>query len=50
MEHAEEHKSLMEVQFYSKQKRVALRTGGLINPEDINEYIARDGYMALGKH
>ncbi|HQB64050.1 MAG TPA: NAD(P)H-dependent oxidoreductase subunit E, partial [Sedimentibacter sp.] len=49
VEHAEEHKSLMEVQFYSKQKRVALRNCGLINPEDINEYIARDGYTALGK-
>ena len=49
VEHAEEHKSLMDVQFYSKQKRVALRNCGLINPENINEYIARDGYMALGK-
>ena len=49
VEHAEEHKSLMDVQFYSKQKRVALRNCGVINPENINEYIARDGYMALGK-
>jgi len=42
-------KSLNEVDFYSKQKRVALRNCGVINPEDINEYIARDGYLALGK-
>ena len=33
----------------AKQKRIALRNCGVINPEDINEYIARDGYMALGK-
>lgn len=49
VEHAEEHKSLMDVQFYSKQKRVALRNCGVIDPENIKEYIARDGYMALGK-
>ena len=49
VDHAEDHKSLMDVQFYSKQKRIALRNCGVINPEDINEYIARDGYMALGK-
>ncbi len=34
--------------FYAKQKRIALRNCGVINPENINEYIARDGYMALG--
>ena len=45
----EKLKALSEVDFYSKQKRVALRNCGLINPENINEYIARDGYMALGK-
>ncbi|MDD2494399.1 MAG: NADH-quinone oxidoreductase subunit NuoF [Tissierellia bacterium] len=45
----EKLKSLNEVEFYKKQKRVALRNCGLINPESINEYIARDGYMALGK-
>lgn len=44
-----EHKSLMDVEFYKKQKRVALRNCGVINPENIKEYIARDGYMALGK-
>ena len=35
--------------FYKKQKRVALRNCGFINPEDITEYIARDGYTALAK-
>jgi NADH:ubiquinone oxidoreductase subunit F (NADH-binding) len=35
--------------FYKKQLRIALRNCGIINPEDIDEYIARDGYMALGR-
>ncbi|MDR1951003.1 MAG: 4Fe-4S binding protein, partial [Bacteroidales bacterium] len=35
--------------FYMKQIRVALRNCGFIDPENINEYIARDGYAALGK-
>ncbi|MGE0089873.1 MAG: NADH-ubiquinone oxidoreductase-F iron-sulfur binding region domain-containing protein [Bacteroidales bacterium] len=35
--------------FYKKQIRIALRNCGLIDPENIEEYIARDGYMALGK-
>jgi NADP-reducing hydrogenase subunit HndC len=34
--------------FYKKQIRIALRNCGFINPENIDEYIARDGYMALG--
>ncbi|PID59066.1 NADH-quinone oxidoreductase subunit F [candidate division KSB3 bacterium] len=38
-----------EMSFYKKQKRIALRNCGLINPEDINEYIANRGYQALGK-
>ncbi len=42
-------KSLNEVDFYKKQMRVALRNCGVINPEDIEEYIAIDGYQALGK-
>ena len=42
-------KSLNEVDFYKKQKRIALRNCGVINPEDITEYIAADGYVALGK-
>ncbi len=35
--------------FYRKQIRIALRNCGFINPENINEYLARDGYQALGK-
>mgnify|MGYP002641514002 CR=1 FL=1 len=35
--------------FYKKQLRIALRNCGFINPENIDEYIAKDGYMALGK-
>lgn len=42
-------KSLNEVDFYKKQHRVALRNCGVINPENIDEYIACDGYKALGK-
>ena len=42
-------KSLNETAFYKKQKRVALRNCGVINPENIDEYIAMDGYQALGK-
>ncbi len=42
-------KSLNETQFYAKQNRVALRNCGVINPENIEEYIAVDGYAALGK-
>ncbi len=41
--------SLSETAFYKKQKRVALRNCGVINPEEIDEYIAMDGYQALGK-
>ncbi len=41
--------SLSETTFYKKQNRVALRNCGVINPEDINEYIAMDGYFALHK-
>lgn len=35
--------------FYKKQIRIALRNCGVINPENIEEYIAREGYQALGK-
>ena len=42
-------KALSETAFYKKQIRVALRNCGVIDPEDINEYIAMDGYQALGK-
>jgi len=45
----EDIKSLNEVDFYKKQLRLALRNCGVINPENIDEYIAFDGYKALGK-
>ena len=41
--------SLNDTAFYRSQKRVALRNCGMINPENIDEYIAMDGYSALGK-
>ncbi len=41
--------SLDDTGFYKKQMRVALRNCGVIDPENINEYIAYDGYQALGK-
>jgi len=41
--------SLADTNFYKIQHRVALRNCGVINPENIDEYIARDGYAALGK-
>ncbi len=37
------------MEFYKKQIRIALRNCGVIDPENIEEYIARDGYAALGK-
>ncbi len=37
------------MEFYKKQVRIALRNCGMIDPENIEEYIARDGYSALGK-
>ena len=40
---------LSETKFYKKQHRVALRNCGVINPENIDEYIGTDGYQALGK-
>ena len=41
--------ALSNTAFYKKQKRVALRNCGVINPENIDEYIGRDGYFALAK-
>ncbi|MBE6798223.1 MAG: NADH-quinone oxidoreductase subunit NuoF [Ruminococcaceae bacterium] len=41
--------SLNDTAFYRSQMRVALRNCGVINPENIDEYIAMDGYAALGK-
>ena len=43
------HVSLNDTNFYKHQKRIALRNCGVINPEVIDEYIAMDGYKALGK-
>ena len=39
--------SLDELNFYKKQKRIALKNCGVVNPEEIDEYIAFDGYKAL---
>ena len=41
--------SLSDTAFYKTQKRVVLRNCGVIDPENIEEYIARDGYQALAK-
>ena len=41
--------SVNDTTFYAKQRRVALRNCGVINPENIDEYIAFDGYQALAK-
>ena len=41
--------SLNDTAFYKSQKRIVLRNCGVINPDDIDEYIAMDGYQALGK-
>lgn len=45
----EEIFEIEKTKFYAKQKRIALKNCGVINPEDITEYIALDGYQALGK-
>lgn len=45
----EKIESNKDMPFYKKQLRIALRNCGFIDPEDINEYIANDGYGALGK-
>ncbi len=49
VEGAEHIVPLSQTDFYKKQHRVALRNCGVINPESIDEYIAVDGYAALGK-
>lgn len=41
--------SLDDLKFYKKQKRIALKNCGVINPEDIDEYLAFNGYQALEK-
>lgn len=45
----EDHVTLEEIDFYRTQKRLALRNCGVIDPENIDEAIAFDGYMALAK-
>lgn len=45
----EKSTAITEIDFYKKQKRIALRNCGIINPEIIEEYIANDGYQALAK-
>ena len=42
-------KSLEDMNFYKKQNRIALRNCGKINPENIDEYLAMDGYLGLQK-
>ncbi len=48
-EKVEGNVSLNDTVFYKTQNRVVLRNCGVINPESIDEYIAMDGYAALGK-
>jgi NADH:ubiquinone oxidoreductase subunit F (NADH-binding)/(2Fe-2S) ferredoxin len=43
------HKKMEEIKFFSKQQLIALRNKGLIDPEDIDQYIARGGYESLTK-
>jgi NADP-reducing hydrogenase subunit HndC len=45
----EDIKALADTDFFRKQKRIALRNCGVINPEVIDEYIGTGGYQALGK-
>jgi NADH-quinone oxidoreductase subunit F/NADP-reducing hydrogenase subunit HndC len=48
-EDATKIKKFKEMNFYARQERLALRNCGIINPFDIDEYIGRDGYLALEK-
>ncbi|MBN2034740.1 MAG: NADH-quinone oxidoreductase subunit NuoF [Deltaproteobacteria bacterium] len=41
--------TMEDIPFYSKQKLIVLKNRGVIDPENINEYIARDGYVGLSK-
>ena len=43
------HLKMEEIQFFDKQQLIALRNKGLIDPENIDHYIARGGYESLGK-
>lgn len=44
---ASKHAQVEDIKFYQKQFRIVLRNCGFIDPENINEYIARDGYSGL---
>ncbi len=46
---SKEYARVEDIDFYQKQFRIVLRNCGFINPEEIDEYIARDGYAALEK-
>lgn len=46
---AETIPSMDDIPFYAKQKLIVLKNRGVIDPENIDEYIARDGYVSLGK-
>jgi len=48
-ESGELEKTIDDIQFFNKQRRIALRNCSVINPEDITEYVAVGGYGVLGK-
>ncbi len=48
-EGSKKHAKVEEIKFYQKQFRIVLRNCGFIDPENIDEYIAREGYSALEK-
>jgi len=48
-EESQKNIKIENIPFYQKQFRIVLRNCGVIDPENINEYIARDGYKALEK-
>jgi NADH:ubiquinone oxidoreductase subunit F (NADH-binding)/(2Fe-2S) ferredoxin len=48
-EHQKDRLKVEDIDFYQKQYRIVLRNCGIINPENIDEYLARDGYVALEK-
>ncbi|MFA6844267.1 MAG: NADH-quinone oxidoreductase subunit NuoF [Sphaerochaetaceae bacterium] len=48
-EESKNHAKVEDIKFYQKQFRIVLRNCGFIDPENIDEYIARDGYSALEK-
>ena len=47
--HQKTAEAIEDIQFYQKQVRVVLRNCGVINPESIDEYVAREGYSGLEK-